>query len=389
MIRLISAGVLSQIVVALVALFRTPIIINSLGPKEFGSYVALIGSWAVMAAVGEGYRANLRQSRLQEDLNFRSLIQNYAKNSWISVVAVLPAILILYFASMTNSDSVDWFLFLVVAALGFVYPIFAGAVGRVESQGKFTWFHGTTIIGQTISLLTILFLGESGNIYIFAIATLLPAFAPGAFAFWKMRGQPIRAGRVSSSVSFNHFYSLVIVFETVAYSLDSAILLAVIGPSAAAEFAVMQRLMVFFSVIPLVLAPLIAYQSNIARSSKWLKRVQINQTLFAIGISIFLLIFAGYLFDFLTQGLVTFNFWLLVVGCTNGVVGSFASTTIQSVSASTLMRKRFFGSVLLVLVSTIVTISLVQVAGPSAAFFGTIVGTLAYWLVARRLKESS
>jgi hypothetical protein len=181
----------------------------------------------------------------------------------------------------------------------------------------------------------------------------------------------------------------VIVFETVAYSLDSAILLAVIGPSAAAEFAVMQRLMVFFSVIPLVLAPLIAYQSNIARSSKWLKRVQINQTLFAIGISIFLLIFAGYLFDFLTQGLVTFNFWLLVVGCTNGVVGSFASTTIQSVSASTLMRKRFFGSVLLVLVSTIVTISLVQVAGPSAAFFGTIVGTLAYWLVARRLKESS
>lgn len=389
MVRLISAGVLSQVIVALVALFRTPIIINTLGPQEFGSYVALIGCWAVMAAVGEGYRANLRQAGLQETSNFKSLIQNYARNSWISAVAIFPAIFILYFASVNNANSVDWPLFLVVAALGFVYPIFAGAVGKVESQAKFTWFHATTIIGQLISLLTVLFIGDAGNIYIFAVVTLLPAFAPGVFALSKMRRQSVTTREVVSPLSFNHFFSLVIVFETVAYSLDSAILLAFIGPSAAAEFAVTQRLMVFFSIIPSVLAPLIAYQSNRQSSRKWLKRVQINQTIFAVGISIFLLISGGYLFNFLTHGLLTYNPWLVVVGCINGVVGSFASTTIQSISSSALIRKRFFGSVLLVSVSTIVTITLISTAGPAAAFFGTIVGTLAYWLVARRLKDSA
>lgn len=388
MIRLLSAGVISQFVVAAVALIRTPIIISSIGPAEFGSYVALIGAWAVLAAVGEGYRANLRQNGVNRVVGFQNLTINYLKSSWISVVAVVPAIIILSVAGINRAGGVDWGLFIVVVLLGLSYPIFSGAVGNIEAQGKFTWFHVSTICGQILSLIVIIFLAHVGNVYLFAIVTLLPAFVPGFVAVWKMRNLVrMSPGELEGNSKFNRYYSLVIVFETIAYSLDSAILLAMIGPVAAAEFAITQRLMVFFSIIPIILSPLIAFKASQDNTIKWLKNVQKNQTIFALLISIFLLTFSGFIFQFLTHGLLEFSIWLVAIGCLNGVIGSFASTAIQSVSAPDLMKARFFGAVLLAVISTVTTFLLLPLAGPSSAFFGTMLGTVSYWLVAKKIRS--
>ena len=388
MIRLLSAGVVSQFVVAAVALIRTPIIISSIGPTEFGSYVALIGAWAVLAAVGEGYRANLRQNGVNRAVSFKNLILNYITNSWISVVSVIPAMIILSIASINRAGGVDWGLFIVVVLLGLGYPIFSGAVGNIEAQGKFTWFHISTICGQILSLFVVIFLENIGNVYLFAIVTLLPAFAPGFVALWKMRNLVHMSsdGLVNNS-KFNRYYSLVIVFETIAYSLDSAILLAMIGPVAAAEFAITQRLMVFFSIIPIILSPLIAFKGSQENTMKWMKNVQKNQTIFALLISIVLLTFSSYIFQFLTHGLLEFSIWLVAIGCLNGVIGSFASTAIQSVSAPNLMKARFFGAILLAVISTVTTFLLLPLAGPSSAFFGTMLGTVSYWLVAIKIRS--
>ena len=388
MIRLLSVGVSSQIISALVAIFRTPIIIGSLGAKDFGAYVSIIGTWAVLAAVGEGYRANLRQNSVHKIPNSKMLALSYLRNSWISVAAIIPALAILSFAAANNADIVDWWLLLVVALLGFLYPFFAGAVGSVESQGKFTWFHGAIITGQMGSIAAILYLAPTKNVYIFAIATLVPAFIPGVVAFWKLRKKTEQDAPLNTHLSFNHFYALVLVFETIAFSLDSAILLAMIGPTAAAEFAVTQRLMVFFSIVPVVLAPLIAYQGSRKGSEGWLKRVRLGQTLLAVAISVFLLLFSSFIFSFLTKGLLTFNPMLVVVGCINGVIGVFASTTIQSVSSEEFIRIRFLGSMLLVLLSFIVTVTLVPFVGPSSAFIGTTAGTILYWAIIRKAKSN-
>jgi O-antigen/teichoic acid export membrane protein len=386
MIRLVSVGLLSQITVVLAAFIRTPLIIQSLGVEKFGYYAAVIGAWAVLASVGEGFRANLRQiSRQKSSLLPSSATSRYFKSLLFVLIALAPTVFILQMANTSNSDSLDWSLLSVIVFLGLAYPFFASAVGLREGRGSYSWFHWCTIVGQIFSIFAVIAIANEGSTHLFALATLAPAFVPGIYAFiLSWREKPIAALEYRHS-KLSNYYVLVLILETVAFSMDSAIVLTLLGPEAAAEFAVSQRIMVFFSVIPAILAPLIATRGGSKLNAGWLRKVQVRQTLFALVVSIFILLTASMIFSLLSKGLLTFNIWLIVAGCANGVVGTFASTTIQAASSEAVIKARFHAACVLFLVSTGMTYLLLPVMGVSGAFFGTMFGTVTYWALVRRL----
>lgn len=384
--RLVSVGILSQVTVALAALVRTPLIIESIGVQKFGYYIATIGAWAVLAAVGEGYRSNLRQiSRHTGALVQGSSFLNYRKILWLILIALIPSLALLQLANLNNAGSLDWSLFSLIVLMGLAYPYFAGATGAMEGRGNFTWFHWSTISGQTVSVIAVMLVAPLGNTYLFALVTLLPAFVPGFYALIRISTTQSKVDLEGRSFRPNNFYILVLILETVAFSMDSAIVLTLLGPVAAAEFAISQRIMVFFSIIPTILAPLIATKGGSVFNSSWLRMVQIRQTAFAIAISAFILATAGYAFDFLSRGLLEFNIWLIAAGCLNGIVGTFTSTSIQAASADGKMRGRFYASLCLVGVSTLMTFLLLPFIGSAGSFFGTMLGTMTYWILVRRM----
>jgi hypothetical protein len=386
MMRLVSVGLLSQIAVVLAALVRTPLIIESLGVQRFGFYVAVIGAWAVLASVGEGFRANLRQiSKQKSSLSRAGARSRYFKSLWLVLLALVPTVLILHMANSSNSGSLDWSLLSLIVLLGLAYPFFAGAVGLREGRGSYSWFHWCTIVGQISSIFTVIVIADQNSPHLFALATLVPAFLPGFYALFVARRQNPLVALDAHSSKLNNFYVLVLILETVAFSMDSAIVLTLLGPEAAAEFAISQRIMVFFAVIPAILAPLIATRGGSKLNAGWLRKVQVRQTLFAVIVSIFVVISSVNIYSFLSNGLLAFDIWVIVAGCVNGIVGTFASTTIQAASSDDVMRARFYAACLLFLISTGMTLLMLPLMGVSGAFLGTMFGTVTYWALVRRL----
>jgi hypothetical protein len=117
----------------------------------------------------------------------------------------------------------------------------------------------------------------------------------------------------------------------------------------------------------------------------WLRKVQVRQTLFAVIVSIFVVISSVNIYSFLSNGLLAFDIWVIVAGCVNGIVGTFASTTIQAASSDDVMRARFYAACLLFLISTGMTLLMLPLMGVSGAFLGTMFGTVTYWALVRRL----
>lgn len=389
MIKLLSLGTASQLVFVLVGVFRTPIIISALGVNKFGTYVAVLGCWAVLAAVGEGYRARMRQLDREAGIKFSDLILQYLRSSWIAIFSFLPAVALLLFASFQERNSIDWPLFFLVTSLGYLYPLFSGAVGFIEAKAKFMWFHASTIIAQVFSLAAVFAVASQKNVYLFALATLLPAFIPGLIAILRMvsSSETISNNNLQDIHSHIHKYSLVLVFETLAFSLDSTLVLAFLGAQFAAEFAITQRIMFVYAIVPVVLAPLVAHKGGRGIEASWIRKIQLKQTLFAALISIFVVTFSPWAIVFLSGGLLEPNFWLIFAGCLNGLVGAFASTHIQAASSEAAIGRRLTGTILLFVSSTITSILLFPVLGLVAPFVGTIVGTIFYWYISKKTLE--
>lgn len=390
-LRLLLSGGLNQIAVVVVGFIRIPLVIGTFGTGTFASYAAALGFWTLIAAIGESARQRVRI------LEFSNLGGSHnSKILWGSLglaflVGNLSAIL---FFNLGGQDTPDIGTFAVAFACGVLYVPFAMAMGRLEGQFKFATTNLTLAAGQVLGLLVSIWGCLIGQIWVVGLSVLVPFFVPGIITFLRaIKQDSSRSKRLDGqkstcdAIDSRPLMLLVLFSETLVYSVDGALILMFAGPEEAAIFAVLQRIVSVFAILPMVVAPL-ATSLNIQEPNHELKKT-VSRIQFYAGLSLSLTVMVLGIpaFNLLTQGQLDLSIWTLAAACTSGLILAVTTTEIQSATSSKLVRTKATTVSILAVLNITLTVVLCQFIGAAAAFLSTGIGQIIYFLAVKQARR--
>jgi O-antigen/teichoic acid export membrane protein len=370
---------------ALIGLIRMPLVIGSLGISKFAGYSAALGLWAVVAAIGESSRANARQVTSDKGIANFDTTQAFTSTLLLSVVTIAISGFIIV-SGNPHSQLVDMKALSCFALGAILYPFFAIRIGIREGLGKFSWFQISTITSQLLSLATCLVFIPFHDSFLFAISFVVPALLPGLYATLKSRGEIAgkpkifrrRVGLLPEAQAFK--FSVISVSETIAFTLDPAIVLGTVGAIASAQFALTQKFCVAFAIVPMVLAPVIAVSNSSRYSKSSVKRFQRIQGLTALVIGAGLLVASPMLFDIFSHGALAMDYQILFFGCLNGVVGSYLSPILQAKIQKGVLSRRSVAAAIYAVASIALSFLFAKLVGAPGPFLASSVTLTAYVL---------
>lgn len=382
--RLVLSGVIAQGTVAVTTILRLPMLIQSLGVNNFAIFSATLGAWALVFTVGEAQRANARQLAASGVLLATSGRYAIKHSAPFTLGALSATLLLVAFLNPTRAVFDPWSLVLVAVA-GLVYPKYAARTGSLEGMGQFAWYQVLVIASQVLSFVLTLLLVPLHSIPAFTLAILIPSFVPGLYATYLNRSSRIEAqsDSASSLSRRSRLFTLISLAETLAFSLDAAIVFALVGPTGSATFSLTQRFMVAFSVIPLILAPVLSVKNSKQYLSPTVKRFQITQMLVSVAIALALLGSSPLLFTLASGSHLEVNIQIFIFGCLNGVIGAFLSPILQAHVQDNILGFRARLACLYALVSLSLTFTLVKLFGPSGGFMASSLSLVFYAMCLR------
>jgi len=391
--NILLSGALNHALIALLGIFRVPLVIGTFGTAVFASYTASLGFWTLIAAVGESARQRVRI------INFSGNSSRFnQKILWQSVgcslgIGVLTGAFFFYAG---GDVAPDLGTFIVAMLCGVIYIPFAMALGRLEGEFRFTSANVVFSVGQLIGFLVTLLGCFTGQIWLVGFSVLLPFFLPGVFSALtyftnrNRRAEQSHAQVGSVEMEENGSRSLllaVLFFETLVYAVDGALVLRFAGPTEAATLAIVQRISAVFGILPIIMAPL-ATALNLKESVKHLStKVKKIQIYFGLALVVFVMFIGFPLFQFLSNDKLELNPWTLVAASVTGLILASTTTDIQSASSPSLIRVKATTTAILACCNILFTIALCPIIGATAAFLSTGIGQLIYFSVVKGFRR--
>lgn len=379
--RLFSYGLLAQATIAVTSIVRIPIVVSSLGVEGFAGFASALGCWVLASALGEGLRVHSRREAASNGL---SLI-----NPGLSYRGALPLIVISTIFSIGVVASVnlayqivDPLVLILVFVASCLYPLSSSFVGAYEGMKNFTWLHKSLIIVQVLSFVSTILSSFLNSQLALVASVVLPSFISGVYAYIKVR-KNLRRGIDTEQVdrrkdSDHKKFIAISLFENLAYSLDTTIVLSIAGPVKATVFNLMQRLAVVFSIVPMILSPKLAVQSATRFDPKITLKYQKHQAAIATLLSIPLVLFSPWFFTIISGGDVAADPLVSAMAVFNGVVGSWLSPLTQSMIQKELLKFRAAMAFAYAGLSTALTFLCVAMIGPAGAFLATALALSCY-----------
>lgn len=381
--QLLTFGLLAQALIALTSIIRIPIVVSSLGVEGFAGYASALGCWVLASALGEGLRAHSRRdaaatglSQLNPGLTYRRALPLILISTIFSI-GVVASVNLAY-------QIVDPLVLILVFVASCLYPLSSSFVGAYEGTKNFTWLHKSLIVGQLLSFIATIATSFVHSQLALVASVVFPSFLSGVYAYVKMRQNSDNKTktrlRVSDKDSDNKKFIAISLFENLAYSLDTTIVLSIAGPAKATVFNLMQRLAVIFSMVPMILSPKLAVENATRFDKKVTSKYQKRQSIIAAAVSIPLVLFSPWLYHIISSGEVEADFLVAVMAAINGVLGSWLSPLTQSMIQKDILKFRAAISFAYAGLSTALTFLLVVMIGPAGAFLATAIALSCYVL---------
>lgn len=390
-LRLLLSGGIHHIAILLVGLIRVPLVITYFGTETFASYAAALGFWTLIAAIGESARQRIRIlefSKSSDAYKSKILWQSVGLAFLVGIVAAT------IFICLGGKAAPDIGTLSVAFVCGVMYVPFAMAIGHLEGQFKFATTNLTLAVGQIVGLLISIWGCVLGQIWIVGFSVLIPFFIPGLVAYamsFRNASTDLSITDESSNVNDQNgsrtLLLLVLFSETLVYAIDGALILMFAGPEQAAIFAVLQRIVAVFAILPIVVAPL-ASSLNIRQLNTSLKQL-VSRIQIYTGLALFAIVMAIGLpiFSVLSQGQLQLSFWTLTCACASGLILALTTTEIQSATSSRLIRTKAATASMVALCNISITVGLSPFIGAAAAFVSTGAGQVCYFLAVKRSKR--
>jgi len=386
--KLIFSGGLNQAISALVGLLRVPLVLGTFGVEAFASYTAAIGFWTLIAAVGESAKQRVRilEFSSSSDVSFRKI---FFQSTAVAVIAGLALGSI--FINFGQASSPDIGTFSVAVSCGILYVPMAMAMGRLEGRFKFGTANLSLAVGQIIGFFISVLACNTHQIWLVGFSVLFPFFLPGIISFTLdtrvNRKNRLKTNEINSEGSQKDSRALLLVVllcETLVYAIDGALVLRYAGPTEAAIFAVVQRIVSVFAILPIVIAPLAASIQHSETGSKLKSVVQRIQVVGGVLLFTSVMMGGGFFFSFLAKNKLELGFWTLLAACGSGLVLALTTTQIQSATSSREVSLKALLTPCLAIVNIGSTIILSPIIGATAAFLSTGVGQIFYFAIIKR-----
>lgn len=380
--KLVVSGGVNQLAIAFVGLLRVPLVISTFGTEKFASYAAALGFWTLIAAIGESARQRIRILEFADSNRESSRMVLWQSVGLACATGILSAFV---FLNLGGSSSPDLFTFAVAFSCGIIYVPFAMSMGRLEGQFKFSTANFYLAVGQVLGFLITLLGCFLGQIWLVGFSVLFPFFLPGVIGylirFKKPQSGFITKIEPNSSTQHNDrpLLLLVLFSETLVYAIDGALVLRFAGSEQAAIFAVVQRIVSVFAILPMVIAPL-SSALNIKQGMAGLKSAVLKIQIYSgLALSTFVMLLGPILFNLLSHGQLQLNMWTLTVACMSGLILALTTTEIQSATSSKLVSLKATVVSIVAIFNISVTVALGPSLGATAAFISTATGQLLYF----------
>jgi len=393
--KLLMIGLLAQATMGLTSIIRIPIVVSSLGVEGFAGYASALGCWVLASALGEGLRVHSRRETAANGLANLKPGLAYRQALPLILISTIFAIGVVATVNLTYRIVDAWVLILVLVA-SFLYPLSGSFVGAYEGMKNFTWLHKSLIIGQLLSFVATIATSYLHSQLALVASVVLPSFLSGIYAYVKIR--ELRNCEVDPNQdgykrdSDNKKFIAIALFENLAYSLDTTIVLSIAGPVKATVFNLMQRLAVLYSIVPMILSPKLAVESASRFDPKITLKYQKQQAFIAALASIPLVLCSPWVYAVISSGEVKADLLVCAMAAVNGVVGSWISPLTQSMIQKDILKFRVSISFGYAGLSTALTFLCVAVIGPAGAFFATALAlscyVLAMWVIYRQRRRA-
>ena len=399
-IRTVSTYGLAQLVLAIGAFARIPLLITDLGAAGYGTIVAISGLAIVVLAVADGLSQTTRVVLIDLGPGGRREAGDLQRQAntlgLLVVVAIALSAVVTYLSSAPLRSSI---LAGLLCVLGASLAIFGGpSKGVLESREQTASVNlmqtSTTIVGLPILILA-LYLSPTIEVAaaVTGVGLALPYLAStllAVFRYWRperLGGEPLglfatfkdlcvssRAKGIRQMVVWAWANSL-------NYAFDALIVALVVGTIAAADFGLASRIMTMAMLLSLALAPLVT-----ARVARWrlvfsafdfrkkLKDASLKLMAGSAVVVAVSLIIAEPLADWLSNGEITPQFslfaWL-------GVFAVLSAATMPLMAAFAGRGGSAFrtgASVACAVLNVAISISLTGQLGPIGPVIGSVVG---------------
>lgn len=384
--KLLTIGILAQLVIGAVSLVRLPLVVESLGVTGFAGYASALGCWALTSAVGEGTRAYTRRTSASLGPTSFNLKFAYLKALPVVLTSTVVSLAVVSYVN-TSFGLIDPSVIGLIFVSSCLYPISSSFVGAYEGAGNYSWFQKSLILIQFTSFLATLGFSSLHSQFALVMSVIFPSFFSGIYAYFRVRkhrqlfvNQDFNAVKSSESPDTRKFVSISM-FENFAYSLDTTIVLAIAGPVKAAAFNVMQRVAVLFSMVPTILSPKLAVENSKKYNPRKVRKYQIQQGLVACLIGIPVILLSPWLYSIVTHGKIESDILIVCFAVLNGVIGSWLSPISQALIQPEILNFRAKMAAAYSFCSLALTSVFVYLIGPAGAFLATSVSLASYVFV--------
>jgi O-antigen/teichoic acid export membrane protein len=326
-LRTLTAYGLSQLIIALGAFARIPILVGDLGAAGYGIVVAVGGIAVVVLAIADGLAQTTRVQLVdlgQQGHLVAARIQQLANTLAVMFLAIsgTAALIVLVLPKGNSSPVFAGILCVLFSSLA----IFGGpSKGALEAHGRTATANlmqsATTIIGLPILVLA-LFISPTLEVaaFVTGLGLALPYLTSIAFSKWDSRGRGFKiqdrrffsplGELLKSGVARNVRHMVVWAWaNSINYAFDALMVAVLVSATAAANFGLASRIMTMAMLLSLGLTPLLT-----TRVTQWrnlyspyeIRRRLWKSSLLLLAASCFLvglsLVLAGPLSKWLSHG---------------------------------------------------------------------------------------
>ena len=380
-LSLLASGATSQVATSAVGLLRVPAIVALLGSEAFAKYAASMAIWSLFVVPGEVARQRLRQLSIAKAVTQQALKRTLLANILFSLTLISVFVGLIQLAGVAGIHfSGDADVFSLVSFLSILYVPCAGAVGIAEGKMGFSSIGNVTTVSQVLSL-PLTYLGCAiDQPLLVAASSLVPFLAPGAYHLVRRvyRGALSDAKSQTVETKADFSFLIIILFHTLVYSLDTLIVLSIAGSEQAAEQALMQRIIVIFTMLPTMLGPLISVLHSMGDSKQTFNRIRLLLLGAGLAASLVLAFGTNFVVNLLTGGKIQIGLPLVIACITYGLAFCVCEPFISSATVGNSLRMRRLFAPIFAVISIGLDVLFVPIMGAAGAFYASFVGILVY-----------
>lgn len=383
--RLILSSGLLQVLQAVIAIIKIPLIIRYCGVTNLGVYSTALALWQFFAFFGDSQKTSSRLS-IAFKKNERAIDPRFGL-ALITFTLILVSIL---FFSNVIDKSLYVVLVLSLSAAA-VYSLTAKYQGMLEGLDEIVLSNRITIFVHLIGFGFFVVLLPIGNIILLISFSFIAYIIPGVLCKIHLTrsNKLLKSTRSEKQSSKSFQLAILILAERASFCLDPLIFAVRLGNYEVGNFSIYQKFIILFSIFPVALIPHLSTAFGKINPEKIL-RTSIRYICFANFCILFVIIFAkDYYFELISDGRLQINDTILIFAVINGVVGSLAVPLIQSSSISGRLRVRVFVTVITTVVSLIVTWVLCPTFGIAISFITSTISTAVIFAAISTLKRSN